>query len=186
MLVSSRSAVWEPAAPPIVPVDTVAEISDPIWDHKGGTRWTPDLVHCRLVDTVNTYQRLPGSARLGFKTLLGAVADREPDPDYIPLTPPSPSQITLADWTWAELLRLTEKAQLIIIGMALEKGVRGVAKALLARGITDITKSTVSRRYMAYRRSLAADWQGRTTETAARVDDAAFNRWRELFENARK
>ncbi len=186
MLVSSRSAVWEPLPAPMVPVDPVAEIMDPIWDHRAGSRWTPDLVHCRFVDTLNTLQRLPGRAKFNFRTLLGQIADCEPDPDYVPLTPPTPAQITLADWTWREVIGLNDEARWIVVGMAAELGVRAIARKMLKQGIADVTKSTVARRYIDERRRLAAHWQTRRAEPCAMIDASTFNRWRSLFENARK
>jgi hypothetical protein len=38
-------------------------IGNPVWEHAGGTRWTPDLVHCRLLE-VRTRLR-PGRAQGG-------------------------------------------------------------------------------------------------------------------------
>lgn len=41
---------------------------DPIWDHRDGTRWTPDLVHCRLLGVADTLQRLRGALFVATQT----------------------------------------------------------------------------------------------------------------------
>ena len=51
LLVTDRSAAWLPWSRPQVSDSATPPVLPGEWDDKSGTRWTPDLVHCRLVET---------------------------------------------------------------------------------------------------------------------------------------
>jgi hypothetical protein len=69
LLVSPRAAVFDHKLPPPEAVDPLAAVTDPIWDNRKGTVWTPDLVHCRLLNVGDTIARLPSPMRRGFVSL---------------------------------------------------------------------------------------------------------------------
>jgi hypothetical protein len=176
VLVSSRSAVWDQPAPPLEGEDEVSRLSDPIWDHHNGTRWTPDLVHCRLLDMGDTFNRLPRVMLKGFTGLLGLVVlDDDAEPRVRP-DRPSAAAISLADWTFRQVMTLPETERAICVCSAMGWGVRKIGKRV------GLGKSAVHSRYIAERRSLAARWQGMKQP----VDALAFARWRDVFENATK
>jgi hypothetical protein len=182
VLISERHAVLARPAPieEAEAIDPVAAIADPIWDHRNGTTWTPDLVHCRLLGMADTLGRLPGASLRRYQSLLGKVADHDPEASRVIVAPPSPTEITMADWTCREILKRPHELRQLLLGMAFEQGVRKIGRKL------GISKSEVSRDYMAERRYLAGHWQGRRTELLARVDELTFGRWVGLFQNARK
>jgi hypothetical protein len=117
VLVSERSAVWDRPAAPVEPDRPIEAIADPIWDHADGRRWTPDLVHCRLLAVGSTIARLPSPLRRGFVSLLADVAL---DQGREIRRPPTAAEISLADWTWAELLRRPDMQRPILQAMACE------------------------------------------------------------------
>src|SRR5438128_1086417 len=94
VLVSERRAVWtKPAAVELEPADSLAAVGDPIWDHANGTRWTPDLVHCRLLEASETVCRLPSARARGFLSLLGNISQDAEEPDQMVRRAPAPRQI---------------------------------------------------------------------------------------------
>lgn len=175
VLVSERSAVWDRAATPATPERPIEAIADPIWDHADGRRWTPDLVHCRLLAVGSTIARLPSPLRRGFVSLL---ADAALDHGREIRRPPTAAEISLADWTWAELLKRPDTQRAILQAMACGASVRKVAELLARRG-WNVKKSTVGSWYINERRYLAARWQ----EQKHPVDRESFDRWQAIFES---
>jgi hypothetical protein len=177
VLVSERHAVWtRPAVVEQKPVDELEAVRDPIWDHAEGTRWTPDLVHCRLLGMADTLCRLPGASRDRFRSLLAQIADPDPDAALTIRDAATPAEVTAMDWTLREVIKRPHETRQVLLGMAFEQGVRKIGRKV------GISKSQVSRDYMSARRRLAAEWQ----EQGVEVDPMTFDRWRRLFENARK
>lgn len=182
LLVSERATVFDVKAAALQPVDPVEGISDPIWDHKAGSRWTPDLVHCRLIVAGEIVKRLPPVLRSGYVSQLGSLAISEMSMDR--RIPPSPAEISLADWTLAEIMARRHRQQMLLaalFGLSLEK----IAEALHARG-QQASKTTVQRWYLAERRVLAGQWQTRRAETLAKIDGLTFGRWEGLFARRQK
>lgn len=181
ILVNQRTTVFDrPAQIEAVVADPVADITDPIWDHHDGRVWTPDLVHCRLLNVGDTISRLPSPMRRGFVSLLGdaALADR----DRPVRLPPSAAEISIADWTWSELLKRPGAQREILQAMAFGLSASKVAERISRASSASISKPTVSRWYITERRSLAAAWAA----AGQQVDEHAWERWRSLFERRQK
>jgi hypothetical protein len=108
ILVNERQTVFDRPSPALQQRrDPLEAIADPVWQSHEGRFWTPDLVHCRLVIVGEIIARLPGRLRLqGYVSQLGNIALSEASPAR--RVPPSPHEITLADWTWQELMALDE------------------------------------------------------------------------------
>jgi hypothetical protein len=129
VLVSERHAVWtRPATIEQKPVDELEAMSDPIWDHAQRTRWTPDLVHCRLLGMADTLCRLPGASRDRFRSLLAQVADPDPDRALVIEEAATPAEVTAMDWTLREVIRRPHETRQILLGMAFEQGVRKIGR----------------------------------------------------------
>lgn len=177
ILVNPRTTVFDrPMIPPTVVVDQVEDIADPIWNDQGGKVWTPDLVHCRLLNVGDTISCLPSPYRRGFVSLLADVALDERDREI--RRTPAPAEVTIADWTWSQLLKRPDRQRAILQAMAFGASVRSVARMLERRSADKVAKTSVSRWYLAERRQLAAIW---VREKQA-VDQATFDRWRGLFD----
>jgi hypothetical protein len=174
ILVSERATVFDRPAPETLPVDPALAISDPIWNNAGGTRWTPDLVHCRLLIVGEIITRMPGTIRRSFVSVLGNLALSEVAPARRP--PLSPAEITLADWTWQQLIEQPEDMRQLLQARAFDLSFDKIAQQLKARG-RDVSKSTVANWYTDGRRSLAAAWQ----RLDHPVDGPSFDRWRQVF-----
>jgi hypothetical protein len=182
LLVNERSTVFDVKAAVLKPVDPIEGISDPIWDHKAGSKWTPDLVHCRLIVAGEIVKRLPPVLRSGYVSQLGSIAISEMSMDR--RIPPSPAEISLADWTLTEIMARRHRQQMLLaalFGLSFDK----IAEALHARG-QQASKTTVQRWYLAERRVLAGQWQGRRNETQAKIDGITFGRWEGLFAKRQK
>jgi hypothetical protein len=182
LLVNERSTVFDVKAAALQPVDPVEGISDPIWDHKAGSRWTPDLVHCRLVVAGEVVKRLPTPIRRGYVSQLGRLAISEMSMDR--RIPPSPAEISLADWTLVEVMARRHRQQLLLaalFGLSFDK----ISEALQARG-QETSKTTVQRWYLSERRVLAGQWQSRRVEPMAKIDGLTFDRWEGLFAKRQK
>ena len=178
VLVTERRAVFDRPAEVAAPVAPIEEIRDPIWDHKDGRVWTPDLVHCRLLNVGDTIARLPSPLKRNFVSLLGDMLDDAREVRR----PPTAAEISIADWTWSELLKRPATQRSLLQAMAFGASVREVAK-LLSRGHNiKVAKTTVGRWYLSERRALAGAW----VTAHQLVDKPAFDRWRDLFEDARK
>jgi hypothetical protein len=170
VLVSERSTVFDrPAVIEAETIDPLEGIADPIWDHRNGTVWTPDLVHCRLLDVGATIARLPSPLVRGYVTLLGDAALS--DGDTPRRGPPSAAEITLADWTWSELLRRPATQRAILMGMAFDLSLRKMAEKL------KVHRRVVTRYYLGERRALAARW----IALKHPVDGMAFSRFCDLL-----
>ncbi len=177
LLVSERETVFDHAA--ARPVEAPEVSADPIWDDKAGTQWTPDLVHCRLVLMAETIDRLPEVLRKRYASQIGRIAVTEAASQR--RTPPSPSAISLADWTWDRVLELPERTRQLIIarawGFSFDKIVANLGSSGHRRA-----KSTVIEWDRDARRFLAADWQGRKHA----LDVGTYERWGELFSKRQK
>lgn len=182
LLVSERATVFDRKALALQPGDPSDAISDPIWNHKGGTVWTPDLVHCRLLVAGEVVKRLPPVLRKGYVSQLGSLAISEMSVER--RIAPSPAEISLADWTLTEVMARRHRQQLLLaalFGLSFDK----IADALKARGQV-ASRSSVHRWYLQERRVLAGQWQGRLLEPMAKVDGPTFDRWHGLFEKRKK
>lgn len=177
LLVSPRAAVFDHKLPPPEAVDPLAVVTDPIWDNRRGTVWTPDLVHCRLLNVGDTIARLPSPMRRGFVSLLGDAALGDDRPIK---RPPSAAEISIADWTWSQLLKRPATQRMLLQAMAFGASAQTVA-AMLQRGTgMAVSRPTVSRWYVSERRQLATVW----IAERQLVDGPSFERWRGLFESA--
>lgn len=175
VLVNQRLAVWDrrvPLQPESAPIEA---ITDPVWNHRGGRVWTPDLVHCRLLNVGDTIARLPSPLRRGYVSLLGDVALTETAEIR---RPPTAAEISIADWTWSELLKRPATQRAILQAMAFGASVRKVSETLARMRATKVGKTTISRWYITERRALAARW----IADNQLVDGESFQRWRGIFE----
>ena len=182
LLVSERATVFDRKARALQPVDPNDAISDPIWNHKGGTVWTPDLVHCRLLVAGEVVKRLPPVLRKGYVSQLGSLAISEMSVER--RIAPSPAEISLADWTLSEVMARRHRQQLLLaalFGLSFDK----IADALKARG-QEGSKTSVQRWYLAERRVLAGQWQARRDDPIAKVDEVTFTSWESLFARRKK
>ena len=182
LLVSQRATVFDRPAAALQPVDPVDEISDPIWDHRAGSRWTPDLVHCRLLVAGEVVKRLPPVLRKGYVSQLGNLAISEMGVER--RIAPSPMEISLADWTLAEVMARRHRQQLLLaalFGPSFEK----IAEALKARG-QDGSKTSVQRWYLDDRRIMAGTWQARRDDPMAKIDALTFASWEGTFGRRKK
>jgi hypothetical protein len=179
LLVSERTTVFDRKLPP--PIETVEIAADPIWDDKAGTQWTPDLVHCRLLLMAETIQRLPDVLRKRYRSQMGKIAVSAGESQR--RTPPTPSQISIADWTWDRLLELPERTRQLLIARA-----HGFSydKIVAAFGAAGRSKGNDKKAIIAWdrdaRRYIAADWQGRKHA----LDLGTYERWGELFAGRQK
>lgn len=181
ILVSPRTTVFDrPVVAPVISTvgEQLDEIADPIWNHQEGRVWTPDLVHCRLLNVGDTISCLPSPYRRSFVSLLADVALDERDREI--RRTPSPVEVTIADWTWSQLLKRPDRQRAILQAMAFGASVRSVARMLERRSAEKVAKTSVSRWYLAERRQLAAIW----VREKQPVDQQAFDRWRGLFDKA--
>lgn len=178
ILVSERATVFDRPAPAPAAPDPLQEITDPVWNHRAGRVWTPDLVHCRLLNVGDTIARLPSPLRRGYVSLLADVALDARDVEV--RRPPTPAEITIADWTWSELLKRPATQRAILQAMAFGASVRSVSAMLARQQTAKVAKTTISRWYLEERRQLAAIW----VKEKRPVDQATFDRWRQLFEKA--
>jgi|GEM_PF-898957 len=183
LLVSERATVFDRKAPGLAPADPLVEISDPIWNHKGGSVWTPDLVHCRLLVAGEVVKRLPPVLRKGYVSQLGNLAISEMGVDR--RIAPTPAEISLADWTLTEVMARRHRQQLLLaalFGLSFDK----IADALKARG-QESSKTSVQRWYLQERRVLAGQWQQRwNDDSLAKVDGLTFTSWEGTFGRRKK
>lgn len=173
ILVSERATVFDRPSAETTPIDEAVAISDPIWNHKGLTSWTPDLVHCRLLVTGEIVKRMPPVVRRGFVSQLGNIAITEASvARNIPLTP---AEISLADWTLWEIMGRPHRDMLLAacFGYSADK----IAETVRARG-EKISGPTVQRRYLAEKRVLAAQWQAGKVA----LDRPTIERWGRIFD----
>jgi hypothetical protein len=180
ILVSERATVFDRPRADLAPVDPSTEISDPIWaaqDKAGRPRWTPDLVHCRLLVVGEIITRMPGHTRKAFVSILGNLALSEVS--IAARAPLSPAEITLADWTWQQLIEQPEDTRQLLQARAFELSFDRIAQQLRARG-REVSKSTIATRYTEARRTLAGTWQ----QLKHPVDPTSFDRWRVIFQRA--
>lgn len=182
-LVSERATFFDRTAAGLAPADPLVEISDPIWNHKGGSVWTPDLVHCRLLVAGEVVKRLPPVLRKGYVSQLGNLAISQMDVGR--RIAPSPAEISLADWTLTEVMARRHRQQLLLaalFGLSFDK----IAEALKARG-QDGSKTSVQRWYLQERRILAGQWQQRRgADPLAKVDGLTFTSWEGTFGRRKK
>lgn len=176
LLVSERATVFDRKAKAVTdPVDPIAEVRDPIFDHQGGARWSPELVHCRLVEAGRIYLRLPERLRSGnLRSFLGNVA-MEPQEGQRRV-PPSPMEISLADWTFERIYELPAKSRELVQSRACGASFDTIATHMRAR-YPEVKKRTLVNWYQDVRRVLAADWQQRKQP----IDTATFRAWQEAF-----
>lgn len=182
LLVSERATVFDRKALALQPVDPMEAVSDPIWNDKGGTSWTPDLVHCRLLVAGEVVKRLPPVLRKGYVSQLGSLAISEMSVER--RIAPTPAEISLADWTLTEVMARRHRQQLLLaalFGLSFDK----IADALKARG-QESSKTSVQRWYLQERRVLAGQWQARRNDPIAKVDVVTLTSWQRLFARRKK
>lgn len=180
ILVSERATVFDRPRADLAPVDPVDEIRDPIWNHAEGTRWTPDLVHCRLVVVGEITLRLPGHLRRQFVSVIGSMAVSEQAATV--KAAPSAAEITLADWTWDALFVLPRERFRLLQSRAFGISYAKIAEAMQRQGMAKASVSAVRKWDIEERRALAGVWQ----RAKQPVDGLTFGRWRILFERAQK
>jgi hypothetical protein len=173
ILVNQRATVFDHVvmAPP---VEAVEMPSDPLWDHRGLTAWTPDLVHCRLLIAGEVIRRLPSVLVGGYRSQLGGLAVTTLDSERRS-SPPTPAEISLADWTLDEIA--ARRWRQILLASAFGFSAAKIMKALAAKG-EQVSKRTVHRRYSDDRLQLAGRWQGLKVP----VDRGTAERWEQIFE----
>lgn len=172
LLVSERTTVFDrPAVVPVVAVDPIEEIAA---GDAPSLQWTADLVHCRLLNVGDTIARLPSPLRKRYVSVLS-------DEGRTPKRPPSPAEISIADWTWSQLLKRPTTQRSILQAMAFGASGEDVAK-MLSRGGMRVHRATVIRWYMSERKQLAMLW----VMERQLVDQGTHERWRGLFERHRK
>lgn len=179
--ISERATVFDEPSPELRPVDPLDQVSDPIWDHRQFRRWTPDLVHCRLLVCGRTIFKLPQALRSGFVSQLGNIAITEIVAGR--RIGATPAEISVLDWTWPRLIRPPELVtmQRILMASAFDRSLDDIAKVLSASGIK-MSKATVGRWYHAEKLRMAADWQ----RTGHPVDEMTAETWGVLFQRATK
>lgn len=178
LLVSERATVFDRKARVVTePVDPAAEVRDPIFDHQSGARWSPELVHCRLLVAGEVYMRLPPVLRSGqLRSVLGSAALAAQGGER--RSPPSPMEISIANWTFDRVFELPEESRQLVQARAFGHSFDSIVAALRARrGKENARKRTVIDWYQNVRRVLAGDWQLRKHP----VDTTSFERWRLLF-----
>jgi hypothetical protein len=175
VLVTPRATVFDHVVAPPAAVPEVA--SDPIWDHKGGTAWTPDFVHCRLLVVGEIMARLPPVLRKGYVSQLGTIAISELAADR--RIPPTPAEISMADWTLFEIA--SRRWAQILLASAFGISAEKIAQALKAKG-ESVSNRTVQRRYIGDRRVLAGRWQAMKMP----LDRGTIERWIQIFDPAEK
>lgn len=174
-LISERATFFDRDAAALKPADPVDEVRDPIFDHQEGMRWSPELVHCRLLVAGEIYMRLPERLRSGqLRSFLGNVAVVPSEGSR--KAPPSPIEITIADWTFQQIYDLPAESRELLQARAFDVSFDKIVAAMKRRGM-DARKSTVRDWARDVLRVLAADWARRKVP----VDTLSFERWRLLF-----
>jgi hypothetical protein len=179
ILVSERSAVFDRKARLSETADTPVEVSDPRWDHKQFSVWTPDLIHCRLLVCGQTIVRLPPGMRTGFVSQASNFALSEFAASQ--RIAPSAVDISVLDWTWPRLLRKDQTLQRILMASAFGNSLDVIVKVLASAGQSK-SKATVGRMYLAEKVRMATAWQAEDHP----VDSTTVRRWLEIFDRARK
>jgi hypothetical protein len=175
VLVNERRAVFDAEAikeadqPDTVSVIATAKGE---WDHCGFTRWTPDLVHHRLVIVGETIARLPSGSRGDFVSLLGSAALAELSVDKPRKSPPTPADISRAEWTWDQVAVRPATHRVILTGMMFDLGARKIAKTLGRMGsvATKLSHTAVCTWYTQECQRFARVWQsGRALDGATGI-----------------
>lgn len=170
LLVSDRSAAWLPWRRPAVRDDAQLPELPGEWDDRSGTQWTPDLVHCRLVEAGRILKRLPAPASPGR---VGTVW-RQLAPAESRGPAPAKWEIDLCWWTVDQLMELKGTDRLICFGFMLSLSTRRIEalmKEAAMAGVVAIARSRISQRYARTRTLLAARWNG----ASVRVDRGSFD-----------
>ncbi|MCA0247674.1 MAG: hypothetical protein LCH93_13740 [Proteobacteria bacterium] len=175
LLVSERATVFDVKAAALQSADPLGDVRDPIWDHKNGAKWTPELVHCRLLLAGEIYLRLPDRLRTGqLRSFLGNVAIAPSEVSR--RSAPSPMEITLADWTFERLYELPAESRELMQARAFGVSFDKIVEQMRRAGM-DARKRTVVDWARDVRRVLAGDWSLRKHP----VDAVSFERWRRVF-----
>lgn len=199
VLVTERSAAFDAPLPPVEQPKGSAVKLDPAWDHNEFTRWTPDLVHHRLLIAGNVISTMPRADRRQYVTFLGDEALSEMGIDSRSAV--SPAAISLANWTWDRVSERPSTQRVILIGMAFGLSAKAVSACLgrMTRigvlGVKLLKTTAVSDWYLKERRHLAVAWQsGRYTVAGverrygieAVLDHATIAAFRSEQENNKK
>lgn len=192
VLVTERSTMWD------VPADRAKGAADggvkvdPAWDHCNFTRWTPDLVHYRILAMAETIKRLPPTMRRQYVSIMGSDAIGEMSGPM--RSRATPVEITLMDWTLERVCERPGTQRVVIMGMAFGMGVRKIAATLdrMGTGFLKLGKNDVGRMYLTERRQFATAWQsGKAVDVSGRerplggaalLDAATVALWRASVE----
>lgn len=169
-----RGAAWaqrKPADPAVTP-----SAWDEAWDDQSGSRWTPDLVHCRIVEACTILKRLPSvKGPRGHVSMLGMMSLDPPDR----LTaPPSKAEIDLCEWTTDRIGELPITNRFIVFGFGLGLSARRIESeidrvARVVSGVIALRKTQISDRYTFVLKELAIRWN----RIGQKVDRGSYDRW---------
>jgi hypothetical protein len=162
VLVSERSAVWDRKAVVVPPTAEVESAHALTAFGPMPTRWTPDLVHCRLVSVYGLMARLPAIlSPAGVRSVLGRLQPEQAGRARRALTN---AEFERIDWTWARVHGWPEDDQVIIKGFMSGRSLREVSKELRklqARGIgigKGTGKDSAGKRYRTITATMADEW----------------------------
>lgn len=147
VLVNPRRAVFDAAVPREADQTALTVQTQPgEFDHAGFSRWTPDLVHYRLICTGETIARLPSGSRGDFVSMLGSAALADMLPDKPRKSSPTPAEISRAEWTWDQVAVRPATQRVILVGLIFQMKVRDVAAILSRMGTVavNLKRSAVS------------------------------------------
>lgn len=168
-----RGAAWmmsRPKDPGVMPR------LEEMWDDRSGSRWTPDLVHCRLVESTAILRRLPAvTGPRGHVSILGQLSLDPPDRLR---APPSTAEIALCEWTMDRVGELWVTDRFIAYGFALGLSSRRIERELSRAstgiaGVDALSHSQIINRYRATQETLAIDWN----DKRHKVDRGSYERW---------
>ncbi len=198
VLVTERSAAFDAPLPPVEETKRSGVAVDPTWDHKDFTRWTPDLVHHRLLLAGTVISTMPPVLRRQYVSFVGSEALGEMGAGR---ETASPAAITLANWTWDRISERPGTQRVILVGMAFGLSAKTVSGCLLRMsrvgtvGVKLLESRAVSYWYLKERRHLATAWQSgrymvagveRHYGVEAMLDPATVNLFRAEQENNKK
>lgn len=173
-----RGAAWvqrRPADPQVMP-------DGQAWNDASGSRWTPDLVHCRIVEACTVLKRLPpANGPRGYVSILGQLSL---DPPERMSGPPSTAEINLCEWTLDQLGDLQVTDRFIAYGFGLGLSSRQIERELgrsasFVPGVRALGKSMIINRYTVAQCALAVIWN----DKGHKVDRGTYERWQAWLEH---
>ena len=158
MLLTERSAVIE--APIAIETNPAKGAPlDPTWDHAGFTKWTPDLVHFRLLLAGEVIASLPPALRRRYVSMMGD--DALSDLDRPRRSAATPAELSLADWTWERITERPATQRVVLTGKAFGISPDKIAGSLGRMGTTvkALKRLAVTKCYLTETRRFAGAWQ---------------------------